>query len=42
MEIDKAHTFANHLASVFQPHTSTNLPGEEVPLIRLLESPYQL
>jgi hypothetical protein len=37
----KAHAFANFLASVFQPH-STNLPDEEEPLVRLLESPYQL
>ncbi|PNF20480.1 RNA-directed DNA polymerase from mobile element jockey [Cryptotermes secundus] len=38
----KAHTFANHLASVFQPHPSNNLPEEENSIINYLESPYQL
>jgi hypothetical protein len=40
--IDKAQTFANHLASVFQPNPSNNSPEEEEPIISLLESPYQL
>jgi hypothetical protein len=40
--IDKAQTFANHLASVFQPIPSNNSPEEEEPIISLLESPYQL
>jgi hypothetical protein len=39
--IAKAHSFANHLASVFQPHP-TNLPDEKEALVHLLESPYQL
>jgi hypothetical protein len=39
--IAKAHAFANHLASVFQPH-HTNLPDEEELLVRLLQSRYQL
>jgi hypothetical protein len=39
--IAKAHAFANHLVYVFQQHP-TNLPDEEEPLVRLLESPYQL
>jgi hypothetical protein len=32
---EKAHTFADHLTSVFQPHPSENPPEEE-------EIPYQL
>jgi hypothetical protein len=40
--IDKAQTFANHLASVFKPNPSNSLPEEEEPIIFLLESPYQL
>jgi hypothetical protein len=40
--IDNAQTFANHLASVFQPNPSNNSPEEEEPIISLLESPYQL
>jgi hypothetical protein len=40
--IDKAQTFANHLASVFQPNPSNNSPEEEGPIVSLLESPYQL
>jgi hypothetical protein len=40
--IDKAQTFAHHLASVFQPNPSNSSPEEEEPIISLLESPYQL
>jgi hypothetical protein len=40
--IDKAQTFAKHLAFVFQPNPSNNSTEEEEPIISLLESPYQL
>jgi hypothetical protein len=40
--IDKAQTFANHLASVFQYNPSNNSSEEEEPIISLLESPYKL
>jgi hypothetical protein len=39
---EKAQTFADHLTSVFQPHPSENLPGEEEALTLQLEIPYQL
>jgi hypothetical protein len=40
--IDKAHAFANHLANVFQPHPSVNLPDVDEAIAQLLETPYQL
>jgi hypothetical protein len=40
--VEKAHTFAQRLANVFQPHPSENEPQEEEALIQLLETPYQL
>jgi hypothetical protein len=39
--VEKTHTFAEHLAKVFQPHPSENEPEEEA-LTQLLEAPYQL
>jgi hypothetical protein len=38
----KAHTFTEHLAKVFQSHSSENEPEEEEALIILLETTYQL
>jgi hypothetical protein len=38
----KAHAFANHLATVFQLHPTTNTPEEEDALTLQLETPYQL
>jgi hypothetical protein len=35
--VEKAHTFAGHLAKVFQPHPSENEPEEEA-LMQLLET----
>jgi hypothetical protein len=40
--IEKAQTFPEHLASVFQPQSSQNNPEEEQHLILELESPNQL
>jgi hypothetical protein len=40
--IDKAHAFAHHLAEVFKPHPSENLPKEEEAITHFLETPYQL
>jgi hypothetical protein len=40
--VKKAHTFAEHLANVSQPHLSENEPEEEEALIQLLGTPYQL
>jgi hypothetical protein len=40
--IHKAHAFAHHLAEVFQPHPSENLPEEEEAITPFLETPYQL
>jgi hypothetical protein len=40
--IEKANTFAEHLANVFQPHRSENSHVEEEALIHYLETPYQL
>jgi hypothetical protein len=42
MNTEKARIFADHLATVFQPHLSENPPGEEEPLNLQLEIPYQL
>jgi hypothetical protein len=39
---ERAHTFAELLAKVFQPPPSENEPEEEEALIQLLETPYQL
>jgi hypothetical protein len=39
---EKAQTFADHLATVFEPHASENPPGEEEALTLQLEIPYQL
>jgi hypothetical protein len=39
---DKAHAFAHHLADIFQPHPSENLPAEDEAFMQLLETPYQL
>jgi hypothetical protein len=39
--VEKAHAFTEHLAKLFQPHPSENVPEEEA-LIQLLETPYQL
>jgi hypothetical protein len=42
-DIEKANTFAEHLANVFQLHPSSeNSPVEEKALIQYLETPYQL
>jgi hypothetical protein len=41
-QCQKSTCFAEHLASVFQPHPSENEPEEEEALIQLLEIPYQL
>jgi hypothetical protein len=38
--IHKTHAFAHHLAEVFQPHPSENLPEEAI--THFLETPYQL
>jgi hypothetical protein len=38
----QVQTFAEHLASVFQPHSSRNDPEEEEHLILELKSPHQL
>jgi hypothetical protein len=39
----KKHAFAEHLANVFQPHSSENAPEEEEEArIQFLETPYQL
>jgi hypothetical protein len=40
--VKKAHTFAGHLAKVFQMHPSESEPEEEEALIQLLKTPYQL
>jgi hypothetical protein len=40
--IDKAQAFAHHLAEVFQPHPSENLPEGEETITHFLETPYQL
>jgi hypothetical protein len=40
--IDKAQTFANHLATIFQPHLSINHPNGEDAIAQLHETPYQL
>jgi hypothetical protein len=40
--VEKAHTFAEHLADVVQPRPSENEPEEEEALTELLETPYQL
>jgi hypothetical protein len=39
---EKEQTFADHLTSVFQPHSSENPPEEEEALSLQLEIPYQL
>jgi hypothetical protein len=39
--IEKAHAFAHHLAEVFQPHPSENLPEEDEAITHFLETPYQ-
>jgi hypothetical protein len=36
------HAFAHHLAEVFQPHPSENLPADEEAITHFLETPYQL
>jgi hypothetical protein len=41
-DIEKANTFAEHLANVFEPHRSENYRVEEETLIHYLETPYQL
>jgi hypothetical protein len=41
-DIEKANTFAEHLANVFQPHRSENSAVEEEALTHYLETPYQL
>jgi hypothetical protein len=38
--VEIAHTFAEHLANVFQPHPSENEPEVEEALIQLLKTPY--
>jgi hypothetical protein len=40
--IEKAHTFTEHLAKVFQPHPSEIESEEEEALTHFLEIPYQL
>jgi hypothetical protein len=40
--IHKAHAFAHHLAGVFQPQPSENLPEDEEAITHFLETPYQL
>jgi hypothetical protein len=40
--IDKSQSFANYLPSVFEPNSSNTSPGEEEPIIFLLEPPYHL
>jgi hypothetical protein len=39
---EKAQTFADRITSVFKPHLSDILPGEEEALTLQLEIPYQL
>jgi hypothetical protein len=41
-DVEKAQAFAKLLADVFQPPPSEDEPEEEIALIQLLESPYQL
>jgi hypothetical protein len=36
------HTFAHHLAEIFQPNPSENLPEDDEAITQLLETPYQL
>jgi hypothetical protein len=40
--VEKALAFADHLASVFQPHPPGPDPAADEPLLQLLEIPYQL
>jgi hypothetical protein len=40
--VEKAHSFAEHLANVFQPHPSENQPQGEEALMQLFETTYQL
>jgi hypothetical protein len=40
--LEKAQAFADHLASVFQPHPPGPDPAADEPLHQLLETPYQL
>jgi hypothetical protein len=40
--VEKAHTFAEHLANVFQPHPAENEPEEKEAIMQILETPYQL
>jgi hypothetical protein len=40
--LEKAQAFADHLASVFQPHPPGTDPAADEPLHQLLETPYQL